>query len=55
MRDIDGRSTLPGIDETGRRLATELGFAKRGQYFLVVRGFDADPRRALPTITVVTV
>ena len=42
-------------EEICRRLARELGAARRGDHALVVRGFDPDPERATPTITVLTV
>ncbi len=37
------------------RLLTELGLAKEGQAFLVVRGFSEDPRQNFPSISIGTV
>jgi pyruvate kinase len=37
------------------RLLTELGLAEKGQAFLVVRGFNRDPQRSFPSISIGTV
>lgn len=38
-----------------RRVARELGLAEAGQYVVLVRGFNRDPARNTPTITLLTV
>jgi hypothetical protein len=37
------------------RLLPRLELAEKGQAFLVVRGFDRDPRRSFPSISIGTV
>ena len=49
----DGETAEPR--DLACRLLTELGLAEEGQAFLVVRGFDRDPRRSFPSISMGTV
>ncbi len=43
------------LHETARRLARESGLAEEGEHILRVWGFHADPRRNVPTLSVLTV
>ena len=50
-----GPKDVQSFAEAARRIARGLKLARRGQHMLLVRGFDPDPRRSTPSVTVLRV